>query len=151
MSVHYRQSLISRIHIAKEQLDMDEKTYRDMLKLTVKKISCTKMTVPELIQVIERMRALGFKDAPAKRHGQKPNVSQDHTALLEKIEALLADQGRPWAYLTAKGEKPKSMLERITGKQAIQFCSATDMVKIVSALEYDKKRTEKQTIKESAA
>jgi hypothetical protein len=90
---------------------------------------------------MDRMRELGFKDEPAQRHGRKPRAGGDRQALVDKIGALLADKGRPWEYLTKPGEgKPKSMLERITGKQRLEFCTAADLGKIVAALSYDARR-----------
>ncbi|MBL4797624.1 MAG: regulatory protein GemA [Oleispira sp.] len=56
-----RTNLISKIHIAKKQLDMDDDTYRAFLKTAVKKDSCSKMSFSELHQVVEAMKKKGFK------------------------------------------------------------------------------------------
>jgi phage gp16-like protein len=150
MAAHYAPSLKARIHIAKSRLDLDDDTYRDLLKAQTGKTSCAKMTVAELAKVMDRMRELGFRDQPAQRHGRKPRAGGDRQALVAKIEALLADKGRPWEYLTNVSPRPlgegsgvrarQSMLERITGKQRLEFCTAADLGKIVAALTYDQNR-----------
>jgi phage gp16-like protein len=59
----------------------------------------------------------------------------DKGRLLKKIEALLAEAGRPWKYA-------HSMAKRISKDHTdrVQWCDAHDLHKIVAALMYDAKR-----------
>lgn len=63
MNQHSKQrtNLISKIHIAKKQLDMDDDTYRAFLNTAVKKDSCSKMSFSELHQVVAALKKKGFK------------------------------------------------------------------------------------------
>lgn len=56
-----KKSLISKIHIAKNELNMDNDTYRAFLKTTVNKESCSDMSFSELHLVLEAMKKKGFK------------------------------------------------------------------------------------------
>jgi hypothetical protein len=60
---------------------------------------------------------------------------------LAKINALLADAKRPWSYLLAKGGVGgQSLLERLTRKQRLRFCTPTDLGKVIAALQIDADR-----------
>jgi phage gp16-like protein len=143
--------LKAQINIAKGQLGMAEADYRQMLARVTGKDSLRAMTPGELIEVIHEMKRLGFKVVSARF--KKPAVAADKRPLVDKINALLADAKRPWDYLTGKSALPpgtakagkgadKSMLERLTGKQAVRFCTAAELRKVIAALEVDKKRRE---------
>ena len=56
-------------------------------------------------------------------------------AMLKKIEAYLAEAGRPWSYAHA-------MAKRMSAKKVerIQWCTPADLHKIIAALEYDARR-----------
>lgn len=161
LTANQRNTLISHIHIAQKELELDEKTYRAALKLATGKESCGKMNLRELAAARDHFKTLGFKVKPKAAHGKRPQVGEEKAALVGKIEALLADLGLPWTYLTAKTEKsrvkasdkPMSLLERITGKaddgrtvgkERIEFCTVTDLRKIAAALTYHAQRKAKQ-------
>ena len=55
------------------------------------------------------------------------------TRLLNKIEALLADAGRPWTYVDG-------MAKHMFGLDAVAFCDDRQLHKIVAALMIDQKR-----------
>lgn len=61
--MHDKKKYIQLIHIAKHQLQIDEMTYRDLLKNLTGKTSSKDMTIPELFKVIENLRMKGFKKA----------------------------------------------------------------------------------------
>lgn len=56
-----KKKYIQLIHIAKHQLQIDEMTYRDLLKNLTGKSSSKDMTIPELYKVLEHLRMKGFK------------------------------------------------------------------------------------------
>lgn len=58
-----RKSLIAKIHIGKNQLGLDDETYRSLLANATGKTSCTEMSDGELHQVLNVMVQKGFKSS----------------------------------------------------------------------------------------
>lgn len=56
-----RKAALARIHIAKEQLGLDDAFYRQMLENLTGKRSCSDMVLAELYQVIRHLENVGFK------------------------------------------------------------------------------------------
>lgn len=54
-------------------------------------------------------------------------------AQVKKIEALLADAGRPWAYAIA-------MAKRMYHKDRLEFCRSDELQGIIAALIYDQRK-----------
>lgn len=127
-----RKTAIQLIHIAKSQLGLDDDTYRQMLSTTTGKNSCSKMTLPELQQVLDHLKAKGFKSKPS-HHGLRPNPGRNRNALMNKVEALLADGGYHWNY--AHG-----MAKRMFGVEKVDWLEPEQLHKLVAALEYNAKR-----------
>lgn len=132
--------LIQIIHVAAKQLGIDADTRKARQQALTGKASTADMTVAELLTVKRWLESLGWRPTPAAKHGPRPAFPAGCERLGRKIEALLADAKRPWSYLLDKGKKDKSMLEKLTGKQALRFCTAEDLRKVVQALEVDKQR-----------
>jgi phage gp16-like protein len=126
-----RNSALGKIHIAKKQLSMDEETYRAML-LTFGGVKSSMDLTPEgLDKVIRHLEKSGAVFTKAKKQtGKLPNnlgSESDRAAKLSKIEALLAEASRPWAYAA-------SMAERMYKKEAIEFCSHAELTGIIAGL-----------------
>lgn len=120
-----RQAMIAKIHIAKKQLHLDDASYRDLLYRLTRHESCGEMTLKQLDQVLDEMRRLGFK--PVAKHGSKPRVAQDRQALLDKVEAILAEKQLHWNYARAMA---KTMFDR----DAIEWLNERQLYKLVQAL-----------------
>ncbi|MCG7545577.1 regulatory protein GemA [Pseudoalteromonas sp. MM17-2] len=60
---------IQLIHIAKNQLQLDDELYRQVLQDLTKKQSCKDMSVSELDEVLEHFKSKGFK--PVSKKGAK--------------------------------------------------------------------------------
>lgn len=139
-----RKALITKIHIAKKDLAMDDETYRDVLMRVTGKESCKKMTLSELKKVIGDMKRLGFKvkqdwQKPAPKHGRKPTTTPDRQALLSKVGAILADCGLHWNY--AHG-----MAQKMFDKELVTWLNAEQLYKLVQALAvYQKRHAKNQT------
>ncbi|SQC93435.1 Mu-like prophage protein gp16 [Cedecea neteri] len=91
-----RRNLIRLVHTGKTRLGWDDETYRDVLARQTGKRSAGDCSDTELEKMVLYMRTQGF--APSS-HGRRPRVATGRRAMLGKIEALLAEAGRPWAYL----------------------------------------------------
>lgn len=135
-----------KIKIGQKQLGLDTETYQLMLQNVTgtDKTSSTQLNQRELELVINHLRSRGAKLTlhKGKPHNIASNSPQVDAKLMQKIEALLADAHRDWSYLTARGRYPTSLLERMTKKQAVEFCTTADLRKIITALSMDAKRRE---------
>lgn len=80
-----RNKLIAQIHIAKTQLKMDEETYRTFLTNTVKKGSCSDMTISELHIVVSALLKRGFNQSGKRRIGSSNEKVRSN--IIKKIRA----------------------------------------------------------------
>ena len=128
-----RLKLIAKVKIAQSQLGLDDDTYRELLEGVVGKRSAAKMTDTELLRVIEVMKSKGFKELESKHRAQKPDVTAAKKSLINKIEALLADRGKPCVYATA-------LAERMFRKKQIQWLSTEELHKLAAALQIQANR-----------
>jgi phage gp16-like protein len=136
-----RRAALGKIHIGKKQLDMDDDTYRAML-LTIGGVKSSKDLTPEGIdQVVRHLEKCGAKFAAAKKHGRKPHnlpSGSDRAPKMSKIEALLAEAGRPWEYAVA-------MAKHMYDKDNLEFCDHAQLSGIIAALVKNAKREGRRT------
>lgn len=125
-----RNQRLAAIHMGKKALGLDDDIYRDVLEQVTGQRSAKDLTDDQLIQVLQHFESLGFTK---KEFGKKPDVTASKQKLMNKLEALLADQNLHWNY--ARG-----MAKKMFEKEALEFCSVNELYRIVAALEYKKKR-----------
>ncbi|EMJ4843306.1 gp16 family protein [Morganella morganii] len=125
--------LVGIIKAAQQYLKMDDETYRSVLVRLTGKDSATKLTLDELGIVRDYFHAQGYPRRSPKKYSRKPNVPVSKKSVLSKIEALLADAGRPWEYA-------ESMAERMFNRQKIDWLDHDELVKLMQALAVDQKR-----------
>ncbi|EAS2829550.1 regulatory protein GemA [Salmonella enterica] len=91
--------LIGAVKAGQSFLGWDDVTYRSVIaRLTGGKTSAKTCSMRELSDIKEYMHRQGFpRKAPAGK-GRRPKVAMSRQAVLSKIEALLSDAGRSWAY-----------------------------------------------------
>lgn len=123
---------IQLIHIAKQQLGMEDETYRDMLWSVARVKSSTSLDYAGRKKVLDHMKSCGFK--PLSKNAGKPNVKADLAPLMGKIGALLADMKLPWAYLTASSDGTPCMLKRIAGVDKLEWATSEQLQALVAAL-----------------
>ncbi len=127
---------LAKIHIAKKQLGMDDATYRAML-LTHGGVSSSKdLTLIGAAKVLAHLERCGFKPTSSKA-GKRPVTTPDRAALTGKVEAQLANTGRPWTYVDG-------MAQRMFKVDKFSWLDAEQMMKIVASLAYDAKRRAKR-------
>ena len=131
-----KQKEIRLIQIAKRQLNMDDDVYRGLLQEIGGVDSSTKLDAAGRGRLMDRFARLGFvSTARAKRAATgSMNAAPDRAGLLGKIDALLLSQGRDRRYIEP------GMVRRICKVDALSFCDAEQLRKLVAALEYDKRR-----------
>ena len=106
------------IHVARRQLDLDDVSYRALLRRAAGVNSSADInTFAKADAVLDEMSRLGFQHKPRVvpgRHSGAP-ATLGREPSLQKIEALLADMELPWAYAEAiaenitGGKKPESI------------------------------------------
>ena len=126
-----------KIHIAKKELAMDDATYRALLLRVTGKASSKDCTPRDRQLLLEEFTRLGFKVKAKNAQRSLPQVAPDRMPRMRKIEALLADAGRPWTYLDP--------LIKNLGRSDIAFCDCDDLSKIIAALTFDAKRRGRKT------
>lgn len=128
-----RKKLLATVHIGKAQLHMQDEDYRFMLgRLAQGKTSAADLSERELHAVLDEMKAKGFQSRPTKQK-PRPRPALDRTALVGKVNALLADARRPVAYADA-------MAMHMFKVAAFEWLDADQLWRLVSALSIDAKR-----------
>jgi phage gp16-like protein len=133
----HRRAELAKIHIAKKDLGMTDDDYTAMLTAITGKTSAGDLNARQRREVLEHLAGLGFKN---KRAGKRPfqgKAPMTKDGYLAKIEAMLTEAGRPWAYVDAMGK-------HMFGIDRVRFCTGDQLRRIVAALVYDQKRREKK-------
>lgn len=128
-------STLAKIHIARQQLGLDEDTYRAMLRSVGGVESAKDLSPASAARVLSHLERSGF--TPKGNVGRRPRVAAGRAAQLAKIEALLTDAGRSWEYIGG-------MVKRVCKVDAIEFCNGEMLGKLIAALQIDAKRREKR-------
>ncbi|WP_411832303.1 gp16 family protein [Pseudoxanthomonas mexicana] len=131
-----RQQQIVRIHLGKKALGLDEDTYRSLLRRVGGHDSSAMMSVAQRNAVIAEMVRQGFREEGRKERrkrfpGRPANV--DQVPMLRKVEALLADARRPWAYA-------HEMADHMFKVSRVQWLRHDQLHKLVAALQVDANR-----------
>ncbi|MFN1150271.1 gp16 family protein [Serratia liquefaciens] len=118
-----KSNLLRIVHTGKNRLGWDDETYRAALARETGKRSAKDCTEAELERMVRYLRAQGFVPVPVGRKG-----------MLSKIEALLAEGGRPWSYL-------EGVVERMLGeKKPVEWLNDDQVRKLMQMLIVDAKR-----------
>lgn len=125
-----RNQQLSKIHIAKKDLGMDDDTYRAMLMRIAGKTSAKDLNPLQAANVLRELERLGWQP---KRGRAKPKPAVDREKLVGKIEAQLAEAGRPWAY----GD---GIAKRLYKVEKVEWLNPEQLRGVVAALAYDAKR-----------
>lgn len=97
MSIH--RAALAKIHIARQQLGMDEDTYRAMLQEHGGVSSSKDLSAAGLKRVLAQLERSGATFTRTRRNiGKRPHNIDRLPAYVEKVEAQLADMGLSWAY-----------------------------------------------------
>jgi len=96
-----RRRQLAAIHVGKKALGLTDEAYRELLSRVAQVHSAADLDEAGRRAVLDEMRRLGFVDGKVKRshEGRPRNMdSPDRGAQLGKIEAMLLEARRPWAY-----------------------------------------------------
>jgi len=146
MKTESRRSLLAKVHIAAKALGLEDDAYRDMLEALTGKRSAGQLTDKQLVLVLAALRKKGWTDEdprPARRK-PKPRATPGCGPLLEKIGALLADAGRPWAYAVG-------LAARMYKVERLEWAKPEQLRGIIAALVRDAQRRAKREAQEVVA
>ncbi|WP_160286851.1 gp16 family protein [Pseudomonas knackmussii] len=121
------------IQIARRQLGMDDDTYRAMLSRVAGVTSSTKLSPRQVGLVLAELERLGWQSTAKPVGRSAPQAAPDRQPLVGKIEAFLAEAGRPWAYADA-------MALRMFEVERVEWLDCGQLGRLVAALAYDAKR-----------
>lgn len=91
---------LAKIHIARQQLAMDEDSYRAMLQRIAGVRSAADLNPLQARFVLAELERMGFVPHTSPKSKGKPR-NMDASAMpkmMNKVEALLTDMELPWAY-----------------------------------------------------
>ncbi len=128
---------IKAIHVAQRDLALTEDTYRALLERVTGQRSAADLDAKQRRVVIDEFYRLGWKP---KTHRKPRQVAASKQKMMSKVEALLADAGRSWAY--ADG-----VAKRVCKVDSVQFCDEEQLRKVVAALMYDQRRRQARAAK----
>ena len=125
---------LSKIHIAKKDLGLDDETYRALLVRVASVRSAKDLNPRQTDAVLAEFARLGWEPTQVKKQGRKaPTAAPDRAKLVGKIEAFLAEAKRSWAY--ADG-----MALRMFKVDRVEWLDPAQLQKMVAALTYDARR-----------
>ncbi|XKM14276.1 regulatory protein GemA [Orbaceae bacterium ac157xtp] len=121
---------IKLIHIAKNQLNLDDDTYRHLLHTVTQKSSTKDMTICELEKVVESLKSKGFKVSSSKKSGKITATEPVH----RKIRSLwleLADR----EVVKNRSEKAiNAYVKRITGIETMNSLNTAQAMRVIESL-----------------
>ncbi|MDD3002124.1 MAG: regulatory protein GemA [Candidatus Riflebacteria bacterium] len=128
-----RKNDLAMIHIAKVELGLDDDLYHCFLKQV-----CGVESASELDEKGRRLFIKALRDKGAlkkyKNAGKPHNFDEvSRKRLMSKIEALLAEAGRPWSYADA-------LAKRICKVDRLAFVRVEDLYKIITPLVRDARK-----------
>nr|DAS18453.1 MAG TPA: Protein of unknown function (DUF1018) [Caudoviricetes sp.] len=89
-----KEKAIQLIHIAKQQLRMDELSYRMLLNELTGKNSTKQMTIMQLIKVLETMENKGFKKTTKRHHSPTTENAKVNSLIAHKIRAIWIEMSK---------------------------------------------------------
>ena len=131
---------IRAVQAMRRQLDLEDVEYRDLVarvsKLYGSEVrSAGDCSLAQLLAIGDELRRKIGKPAEKARNARvwagKPKG--DLTPQVGKIEALLADAGREWAYA-------HSLAKRLCKVTRVEWCNPDQLAKIIAALQIDADR-----------
>lgn len=135
-----RKRTLAAIHATANQLGLDDDVYRDLVQRVSAQHgdaqrSAGKCTQAQLDAVANELRRLAGKgdkasEAAARWPGRPKGRLSPQVA---KVEALLADAGREWAYAHA-------VALRVCRVSRVEWCRPDQLAKVIAALQLDADR-----------
>jgi phage gp16-like protein len=143
-----RNRLIRVIHTAQNKLCLSDEDYRAVLESETGKRSCNEMSEAEMINVIERFRAMGFKPQAGKgKRGKKLSPKSTGTPMqteqISKIRALWITCHQLGVVENRYEQGLNAWVKRMTGIERVDWLvDAADCNRCIEGLKRMKRRGE---------
>lgn len=132
MTAPYRNPMLSKIHIARKELDLDDATYRAILKRVTGKDSSKGLGGLQLIAVVDEFKRLGWKPkTQPKRGGSRPMAADPQSA---KIRALWLALYHLGAVRDPAESALSAFAKRMTHVAALQWLDGAQANRVIEAL-----------------
>uniref|UniRef100_UPI0035C756FE gp16 family protein n=1 Tax=Serratia quinivorans TaxID=137545 RepID=UPI0035C756FE len=126
------QKIIQLIHIARNDLKMDEDTYRQMLQGLTGRASTKGMDIPQLTRVLESMKKKGFRIKPAGKAKSGPPL--DNHPQSKKIRALWLEMASAGIVRDSSEQALALWVNRETGISALRWLSNEQASSVIEKL-----------------
>ena len=134
-----RSQYIQLIHVAKNELRMEDDVYRAMLAGLELPNSTTKMDVPQLHKVLEHLKRSGFKVRSKAK--SRPQANDDQSKMIRGLWLELHDHG----YVSDASEAAlAAWIKRETGIEALQWLNVVQAQTTIEKLKQWRRRDEKR-------
>lgn len=139
-----RKRVLAAIHAASHKLGLADDVYRDLVErvsrahgTAVRSAAlCDQRQLDAIANELRRLGGMPARAAQAARQwAGKPKGAL--SPQLTKIEALLADAGREWAYA-------HSIARRICKVNRLEWCNDDQLAKVIAAMQIDANRRAKR-------
>ena len=128
-----KKAQLAKVHIAKQQLGMDDDSYRALLARVAGVKSAKDLNPRQMGAVLAELERLGFKPKSTRQGRSKPNPAKSRVSVMNKIEALLAEAKRPWAYAD-------SMALHMFKVERVEWLNDSQIYRLMQALVIDAQR-----------
>jgi phage gp16-like protein len=91
----------SKIHIARQQLGLDDEAYRAVLARITGQRSSKDLNATQAGRLLQEFERLGWKPKPGGKAKGKPHNFKTLPGEIEVIQAQLTNMGLPWSYADA--------------------------------------------------
>ena len=128
-----------RIHVAKKDLKLDDKTYRTMLRNATGKSSCSDMGISDLHKALQAFKDRGWK--PRKKTGPKSGKQKTQG---DKIRALWISMAKDGQIRDGSEAALRKWIRRETKGRfdAPQFCDPATASRLIEGLKKWRDRME---------
>ena len=126
-----RKKMIAKIHIAKKQLAMEDGSYRAFLKRITGQESCSQLKEPELENVLQEFKKIGFKKKPAKRAGARKLAVSEQAS---KIRALWLNLYHIGEVKDPSEDALAAFVKRSSGVEDLHWITTAQADKTIRAL-----------------
>ncbi|RKG41430.1 MULTISPECIES: gp16 family protein [Acinetobacter] len=131
MKFNKKTKLIQLIHVAKNQLGLDDDLYREVLESCTGKTSSKLLNIAQLEAVLDRMKQLGFQVESKDKTGVKNLADDAQSKLIRHLWLQLHNAGQ----VRNSSEKALAkFVENKVGVSALQFLSTKNADMIITHL-----------------
>ena len=127
-----RKKELAVIHIAKDELHLDDSEYRDLLEAWTGETSSADLSQPQRHEVIENFKKMGF--VPESDREERLSIEDDDKPQVRKIKQLWLKLHRIDAVTNPSLESLNAYVQRMTETDKVQWLGTKDATMVIEAL-----------------